>query len=151
MLKKNGPEIELHFETTGDKIRNIEVKAAKEFTWKASGATRTLHKKIETWLTAYSKGENPPFALPLDFGQLPPFTKAVLNELSKLQFGQTASYKAIADRIGRPKAARAVGQACGRNPFLLVIPCHRILASDGSLGGFSSGLPFKVLLLAFEN
>lgn len=78
-----------------------------------------------------------------------PFQMAVWNELQKIPRGQTRTYGEIAAAIGRPKAVRAVGSACGANPLPLFIPCHRVVAKNG-LGGFGSGLPWKVLLLKME-
>ena len=77
------------------------------------------------------------------------FQKAVWNELRKIPRGQTRTYGEIAAAIGRPKAVRAVGTACGANPLPLFIPCHRVVAKNG-LGGFGSGLPWKKLLLKEE-
>ena len=78
------------------------------------------------------------------------FQKAVWKELQKIPRGQTRTYGEIAAAIGRPKAVRAVGSACGANPIPLFIPCHRVTAKNG-LGGFGSGLPWKKLLLEQEN
>lgn len=77
------------------------------------------------------------------------FQKAVWNEIRKIPRGQTRTYGEIAAAIGRPKAVRAVGSACGANPLPLFIPCHRVVAKNG-LGGFGSGLPWKKLLLEME-
>ena len=77
------------------------------------------------------------------------FQKAVWKEMLKIPRGQTRTYGEIAAAIGRPKAARAVGAACGANPIPLWIPCHRVVAQNG-LGGFGRGLPWKKLLLAME-
>jgi O-6-methylguanine DNA methyltransferase len=78
-----------------------------------------------------------------------PFQQAVWNELKKIPRGQTRTYGEIAATMGHPKAARAVGSACGANPLPLLIPCHRAVAAKG-LGGFSCGLPWKKLLLEIE-
>lgn len=78
------------------------------------------------------------------------FQQKVWRALTKIPFGQTRSYAWVAQKIGKPKASRAVGAACGANPVPVVIPCHRVVASDGSLGGFGGGLPMKRRLLAVE-
>lgn len=78
------------------------------------------------------------------------FQKSVWKALLEIPYGQTSSYKQIADLIGNPKAVRAVGTACGNNPFLIIIPCHRIVKSDGSLGGFAYGSEIKKKLLKLE-
>jgi len=77
------------------------------------------------------------------------FQQAVWREMQKIPRGQTRTYGEIATAIGRPKAVRAVGSACGANPLPLFIPCHRVVAKNG-LGGFGSGLPWKKLLLELE-
>jgi len=78
------------------------------------------------------------------------FQQAVWRELSRIPPGETLSYAALAARAGNPKAVRAVGSACGANPVAVLIPCHRALRSDGSLGGYAWGLPIKRKLLDRE-
>jgi methylated-DNA-[protein]-cysteine S-methyltransferase len=93
---------------------------------------------------------------PTDFASLPldprgtPFQHRVWQELQKIPRGQAISYKELAARVGNPKASRAVGQANGRNPIPLIIPCHRVINANGSLGGYSSGLERKRWLLKHE-
>ena len=79
-----------------------------------------------------------------------PFQRAVWQQLRGIPYGKTCSYKDIAAAIGQPKAVRAVGSANGRNPLCIVIPCHRVIAADGSLGGYSGGLGLKSRLLDLE-
>ena len=79
-----------------------------------------------------------------------PFQIKVWNKLVAIPFGQTKNYKQIAIEIGNPKACRAVGNACGKNPILLLIPCHRVIASDKTLGGFSASFSLKKTLLDIE-
>ncbi len=94
--------------------------------------------------------------LATDFAEVPldlrgtPFQLQVWGELQKIPFGHTISYQEVARRLGKPGAARAVGRACGANPIPLIVPCHRVIASSGALGGFSSGLPRKRWLLEHE-
>ena len=80
------------------------------------------------------------------------FQIRVWEELKKIPHGETRTYKQIAESIGFPKSARAVANACGKNPFPVTIPCHRVIKSDGSVGGFSSsgGINLKKKLLEFE-
>jgi methylated-DNA-[protein]-cysteine S-methyltransferase len=78
------------------------------------------------------------------------FQRKVWRALTKIPYGQTRSYAWVARAIGAPKALRAVGTACGANPVPLIIPCHRVIASDGSLGGFGGGLRLKRRLLRLE-
>jgi len=79
------------------------------------------------------------------------FQKQVWRELFKIPFGETVSYKDIAKRIKNPKAVRAVGTANGKNPVCIIIPCHRVIAADGSIGGYSGGLDKKRKLLKLEH
>ena len=82
--------------------------------------------------------------------QLTPFEWDVLKTAAMIPLGETRSYQWVANKIGRPKAVRAVGQALGKNPFALVIPCHRVIRQDGHLGGYAGGLAKKKKLLAME-
>lgn len=79
------------------------------------------------------------------------FQVQVWNELRHIQWGVTCTYVEIAQRIGKPRGSRAVGTAIGRNPLPLIIPCHRVIGSNGSLTGFSGGLDIKARLLSLEN
>lgn len=79
------------------------------------------------------------------------FQKKVWYAIAEVKFGKTASYDWISKRIKNPGALRAVGSACGKNPVPIVIPCHRIISKDGSIGGFGGGLPLKRKLLKIEN
>ncbi len=88
---------------------------------------------------------------PLDISSGTDFQKKVWNVLLNIPFGKTKTYGEIAELIGCPKGARAVGAACGANPIPIVIPCHRVIAQNGKLGGFSSGLKWKRLLLDIES
>jgi methylated-DNA-[protein]-cysteine S-methyltransferase len=101
-------------------------------------------------LKAYFEGIPTDFATLTLVPQGTPFQRRVWEELRRIPRGQAISYKELAERIGNPKASRAVGQANGRNPIPLIIPCHRVIAADGGLGGFSSGLDHKRWLLHHE-
>jgi methylated-DNA-[protein]-cysteine S-methyltransferase len=79
-----------------------------------------------------------------------PFQRTVWDQLQAIPYGETISYAELARRVGRPGAARAVGSANGRNPIAIVIPCHRVIASDGTLGGYGGGLGRKQFLLDLE-
>ena len=100
-------------------------------------------------LLEYFRGERTVFTVPLDLSGTP-FQRSVWEELHQIPYGESVSYGHIAERIGRPKAVRAVGQAVGRNPCLILVPCHRILGKDGSLTGFSAGVELKRFLLDLE-
>ncbi len=101
-------------------------------------------------LIAYFHGSPTDFAALILDPQGTPFQLRVWQELRRIPRGQTISYGELARRVGNPKASRAVGQANGRNPIPLIIPCHRVIAADGSLGGYSSGLDRKQWLLHHE-
>ena len=101
-------------------------------------------------LTEYFAGERREFDLPLDLHGTP-FQVKVWRSLADILYGTTASYAEQADRLGAPKAVRAVGSANGRNPISIVLPCHRVVASNGSLAGFAGGLDAKRWLLDFES
>lgn len=100
-------------------------------------------------LTAYLSRQRTAFDLPLTI-QGTPFQKAVWSELTKIPYGQTISYGALATRLGNPKAARAVGLANGKNPLSVIVPCHRVVGAQGELTGYGGGLERKEALLALE-
>ncbi|WP_419860153.1 methylated-DNA--[protein]-cysteine S-methyltransferase [Candidatus Palauibacter sp.] len=104
----------------------------------------------EAQLTEYFGRHRPRFDLFVDLTELGDFQRAVLDAASGLEFGETVTYTEIARRIGRPKASRAVGGALGRNPVPIIVPCHRVIRSDGTLGGYTGGLRYKRTLLDIE-
>ena len=97
----------------------------------------------------YLEGKRVDFELTLDLRGTP-FQKRVWAELLRIPYGETQSYADVARAIGKPRAMRAVGTANGANPIPLVVPCHRVIASDGTLGGYGGGLDLKRQLLAME-
>jgi methylated-DNA-[protein]-cysteine S-methyltransferase len=100
-------------------------------------------------LREYFAGKRATFDLPLaPEGTV--FQRSVWRQLQEIPYGETISYGELARRVGNPKASRAVGSANGANPLPIVIPCHRVIAGDGTLGGFGGGLPTKQTLLALE-
>ncbi len=101
-------------------------------------------------LREYFGGGRHRFDLPLDWTGVSPFARAVLEATTQVPFGHLGTYRDIARRIGRPGATRAVGNALGRNPIPVVVPCHRIVRSDASLGGYTGGSFIKERLLALE-
>lgn len=104
------------------------------------------------WLKAYFENRSrDPFPWDwLDLSGLSPFQKKVYRALWEIPFGQTRSYQEVATAIGKPKAARAVGQANKKNPIPVLIPCHRVISADGTMGGYSCGIGIKKILLAHE-
>jgi methylated-DNA-[protein]-cysteine S-methyltransferase len=105
---------------------------------------------VVSQLEAYFAGKRRAFDVPVDLSRVAPFQRAVLMAARTVPAGQVVSYGEIARRIGRPGASRAVGQALGRNPAPIVIPCHRVVTSAGGLGGYIGGLSIKRKLLALE-
>lgn len=101
---------------------------------------------INTVLT----GRRPRSVPPLDWGESTEFQRRVWKVLQSIPLGETRQYADLARELGCPGAARAVGQACGANPIPVLVPCHRVLAAGGTLGGFSAGLEWKRRLLALE-
>lgn len=100
-------------------------------------------------LAEYFAGERAAFDLPLR-PRGTAFQRQVWNALREIPYGETVAYGEVAERVGRPGAARAVGAATGRNPIPIVVPCHRVVGADGSLVGFGGGLERKRVLLALE-
>ncbi len=100
-------------------------------------------------LAAYFAGRLREFALPVAPAGTA-FQRAVWSELQRIPYGETISYGELARRLGNPRAVRAVGLANGANPISIVIPCHRVIGSNGSLVGYGGGLPVKQALLALE-
>ncbi len=107
------------------------------------------HRTTETALKKILTGRAPKTFPPLDPAGTE-FQKSVWNALRRISIGKTKSYGEIAQAIGKPKAVRAVGGACGANPIPVLVPCHRVLAANKKLGGFSGGLNWKRSLLARE-
>ncbi len=101
-------------------------------------------------LGEYFDGVRSEFELPIAFRKGDEFEQSVWRALLEIPYGETCSYGDIARRIGTPDAARAVGRANGRNPVAIVVPCHRVIGSDGSLTGYGGGLDRKRWLLEFE-
>lgn len=150
----SGPQIKVDFYIKNGKISKINlsnsVKRGTSWEILSDKECSTLEKSIGIWMEEYCKGNPPKIELPVNLESLTPFTKKVLDHLYTLPFGETMSYMELASSIHKPKASRAVGNACGRNPLPLLIPCHRILAKSHHLGGFSGGLSIKKKLLLHE-
>jgi O-6-methylguanine DNA methyltransferase len=132
--------------------------ATLDFPTKKSGAaTRAVPPEISSWvrltgdaLESVLNGRAPKRLPPLDWTGATDFRQRVWKALLEIPAGQTRSYGDIAESVGAAKGARAVGSACGANPIPVLVPCHRVLASSGKLGGFSGGLDWKRKLLAAE-
>jgi methylated-DNA-[protein]-cysteine S-methyltransferase len=113
------------------------------------GAAIAHLRQAQSQLQQYFAGKRRDFDIPLDL-QGTTFQKRVWQQLCKIPFGKTCSYRDVAVRIRSPQAMRAVGGANGKNPVCIIVPCHRVIAADGSLGGYSAGLARKRRLLALE-
>jgi methylated-DNA-[protein]-cysteine S-methyltransferase len=101
-------------------------------------------------LDEYFAGTRREFDVPLDFTLSAGFRKTVQHNLSHIGYGRTATYRDVAESVGNPNAVRAVGTACATNPLPVVVPCHRVLRSDGTLGGYIGGETAKSTLLSLE-
>ncbi|WP_373997969.1 methylated-DNA--[protein]-cysteine S-methyltransferase [Bdellovibrio bacteriovorus] len=105
--------------------------------------------KTQKQIEEYLKGERQEFDVALDIIGTD-FQKKVWEHLQKIPYGKTCSYKEIAVALGDANASRAVGTANGKNPISIIVPCHRVISSDGTLGGYAGGLPTKSFLLNLE-
>lgn len=144
----SGPPIQASFYTESSSIVQITLSYAKRFSCHVFG--NKLHKEILEWMESYSKREEGK-KLPLDFTKLSPFTIKGLLAIKRIPLGRCASYGEIAALVGKEKGARAIGNVCNRNPYPLVIPCHRVIRGDGLLGGFAYPIEMKQLMLDFES
>lgn len=117
----------------------------------SSGAARRIVEEARHEVAQYLGGQRTFFSVPVDLSPVPEFQRRVLEAAVHIPFGEARPYAWVAERIGRPRAVRAVGTALGRNPVPLIVPCHRVLRSDGSYGGYSFGDPsMKERLLELE-
>jgi len=116
----------------------------------AAGSADPFLRKCAAELSGYFRGRRRTFSVKLSPEGGTPFQRRVWSELAKIPYGETITYRELASRVRRPKAARAVGSACGRNPLMIVVPCHRVVAQDGGLGGYALGLRRKKWLLEHE-
>jgi methylated-DNA-[protein]-cysteine S-methyltransferase len=106
--------------------------------WPEAEHERRILPKLQAAIRDYFSGKYVRFDADTDLSDLPIFSRKVLKACQQIPYGRTSTYGELARQVGKPGAARAVGQALGRNPIPLIIPCHRVLRSDGEVGGFSS-------------
>lgn len=111
--------------------------------------TNAVLQKASQQLQEYFEGKRKNFDLPLELHGTP-FQLKVWEELQRIPYGQTISYQQLAARVQNAKACRAVGTANGKNPISIMVPCHRVISADGTLGGYGGGLSAKVKLLVRE-
>ncbi len=131
-------------------LKDADKEISKNFYEDFSGDNKAIAQKCKTQLDKYFLGEREAFDLPINqAGTL--FQQKVWNELLKIPFGKTISYLKLSEKIGNVKSIRAVGAANGQNNLAIVVPCHRVIGTDGSLTGYAGGLPRKQWLLEHEN
>jgi methylated-DNA-[protein]-cysteine S-methyltransferase len=127
-------------------LAGISFKKPLQVSFKKGCAPGVFIKELESYFAGADKGFSQKIHLIIGTD----FEKRIWNSLRDIPFGETRSYKWIAERTGNPSATRAVGQALSKNPVPIVLPCHRVIESDGSIGGYSSGVIIKRRLLDLE-
>ena len=138
----------LVLESDGDVLIGIWLPNDTASAGRAGHDAPPVLNETATQLEEYFAGDRTEFDVPMELDGTA-FQNEVWAELSRIPYGETISYGELARRVGRPKGPRAVGQANGRNPIPIIVPCHRVLASSG-VGGYGGGLPMKRTLLAVE-
>jgi methylated-DNA-[protein]-cysteine S-methyltransferase len=132
----------------GDILLRVSLTLASSFSVTFQNTSPALEKTLTTWITNYLKKKETPF-LTIPTGTS--FQETIWKQLTLIPFGSTLSYGQLADLIGNPKAQRAVGGACNKNPYPLLLPCHRVIQAGNKLGGFAFDLEVKKKLLEFES
>lgn len=140
LISNKSALIGIEFEN--EKVENLPNKPLKD--------NHPILKKAEKQLIEYFAGNRKEFDIPLKL-EGTDFQKKVWQELTKIPFGKTISYQELAEKMGNKNKARAVGNANGKNPIPIIIPCHRVIEKNGKLGGFGGGLKIKKFLLQLEN
>ncbi len=138
----------IHIEHSSRGLTELRILSSKP---NDMGRTDELSDEIFSQIERYLRGESHNFDIALDLSRCTPFQRAVYEQLRQIPYGQRCSYKEIATALGNPKASRAVGMANNRNPIHIVIPCHRVVGSNGSLVGYAAGLEIKEQLLRLED
>ncbi len=138
----------LVLESDGDVLIGVWLPSERRHGRRDADDVPPILKETATQLEEYFAGERTAFDLHMELDGTP-FQREVWAELARIPYGETISYGELARRVGRPKGPRAVGQANGRNPIPIIVPCHRVLASNG-IGGYGGGLKVKRALLALE-
>jgi methylated-DNA-[protein]-cysteine S-methyltransferase len=138
----------LVLESDGDFLIGVWLPNERRRARRDSGDVPPVLKETATQLEEYFAGERTSFDVPMELDGTD-FQREVWTELTRIPYGETISYGELARRVGRPSGPRAVGQANGRNPIPIIVPCHRVVASNG-IGGYGGGLKVKRALLAVE-
>lgn len=136
----------LLIEGTRSSVTTVRIAPANTPTGKSCAVLRQARRQLRE----YFQGRRAAFDLPLDLSLGTAFQRQVWQVLASVRLGETITYAEIARRVHRPTATRAVGRAVARNPFMIVIPCHRVLSSKGELTGYAGGLAAKEWLLKHE-
>jgi O-6-methylguanine DNA methyltransferase len=140
-------EAKLAVEATARGISRVALGAAAR---PATAAARRLVEQAREEIHEYLRGQRAFFRVPVDLTTVPDFQRRVLEAAGHIPFGEGRAYAWVASRIGHPRAVRAVGTALGKNPVPLILPCHRVWRSDGSVGGYIFGAAVKDRLAALE-
>lgn len=139
--------------TDGQHITSLHIEGDQYFSGPPIGWLRDpsqpVLRQVRHELAEYFAGIRRDFSVPV-LARGTQFQEEVWQAIQQIPSGQTVTYATLAERVGKPKAARPVGTAVGRNPVCILIPCHRVLASDGTFGGFVAGVPKKQRLLVLE-
>lgn len=137
----------IHIEHIDQRVVKLQIlKQEPAECGEADGFTDMLYHQLEE----YFRGERSVFDVEVDISGCTPFQQRVLRALQSIPYGETRTYKDIATAIDNPKASRAVGMANNRNPIVIIIPCHRVIGSDGRMVGYASGVGNKRFLLDLE-
>lgn len=131
-------------------VQRLQLPPLEQFDPAPAPGTSSLLDQARRQLAEYFAGQRVIFQLPVDLQHCSDFETSVLQATRDIPFGEVRSYKWIAERIGRPRAMRAIGNALHKNPVPIVIPCHRVVKSDGSMGGYAFGAGWKARLLHLE-
>ncbi|GBE05376.1 MAG TPA: methylated-DNA--[protein]-cysteine S-methyltransferase [Nitrospirae bacterium] len=131
---------------SGRSLAGISFSKPGRTAYRKNSAPKTFTKELLDYFQGADKG----FTQKIIFLEGTDFEKKVWSSLNDIPFGETRTYKWVADKIGNPAASRAAGQALSKNPIPIVLPCHRVIESDGSIGGYSSGVNIKRKLLDLE-
>lgn len=147
-----GPNIRAFFFVSSDKILRIELKIASYFSYEYIGKpNNALRQAIDNWITSYLNKETSSLFNYLNYPKnFSKFYQQAHLALSQTSFKTTLTYQQLAESAGSPNACRAVGSVCKNNSFPLVIPCHRVILSNGKLGQYNGGVEIKKRLLHFE-
>jgi methylated-DNA-[protein]-cysteine S-methyltransferase len=153
VFQTNAGWVGLQYSTSGLRRVILPRKSAREVQELISGdalETPDAGADLQERLQAYFSGRRVDFADKPDFSGATPFQRQVWQATRLIPYGETRSYQWVASHIGKPRAARAVGQALGKNPLPIIVPCHRVVASGGGPGGFTGGIEMKRRLLKLE-